>query len=211
MKIRFWGVSLVVLAGLLSACDKKSDSNESVNAATPQSFPAPGINFYSDANYTNVDIDDSIYFGNRNAVLYYLGGSFAGRNPNTECNQFMRAGRNGPPPIAFSRMGGFENRWRAAGTRRYGRVNSRRGDTLGHVQQWKLRDGKNLTQLAGGCYVICLIDKNRRHDAMGIFFEANAQMQTHVSVNMSFQNHQAQFSQTYFGQQFKPAARGEIR
>lgn len=213
MKLRLWGVGALALTALLTACNKSSDSNADTSAAvTPQTYPAPGLTFYSDGNYTNVDIDDSIYFGNRNAVLYYLGTtSFAGRDANNECNQFMRAGRNAPVPVAFSRMGGFENRWRAAGTRRYGRVNSRRGDTLGHVQTWKMRNGKALTQLQGGCYVVCLMDRSRRHDAMGMFFEANSQMQTHVAFNMSFSNYRANFSAAYFGSQYKTAGRGVIR
>lgn len=214
MKFQVWGASLIALAAVLGGCNKSSSSSDDQNgsAVTPQTYPAPGLTFYSDANYTNVDIDDSIHFGNRVAVLYYLGvNGFQGRNATTECNQFMRAGRNAPVPMAYSQLGGFENRWRAAGTRRYGRVNSRRGDTLGRVQSWKLRNGQNLTQLQGGYYVVCLMDRQRRHEAMGLFFEANAQMQTQVSFNMSFSNYRASFSGAYYGPQFQPAGRGVIR
>lgn len=214
MKLGLMGAGLIALAAVMSGCNKSSNNSEEPagSAVTPQTFPAPGLTFYSDGNYTNVDIDDSIHFGNRTAVLYYMGNvGFAGRNATNECNQFMRAGRNAPMPVAYSRMGGYENRWRAAGTRRYGRVNSRRGDSLGQVQTWKLRNGQNLTQLQGGCYVVCLMDRNRRHDAMGMFFEANAQMQTQVSFNMSFSNYQAQFSGAYYGPKFQTHARGAIR
>jgi hypothetical protein len=206
MSRRILGAGLLVITAMLSACNKSSNESKSNagNGVTPQTYPAPGLTFYADSNYTNVDIDDSIYFGNRNAVMYYMGTQgFGGRNATNECNQFLRAGRNGPVPLAYSRMGGFENRWRAAGTRRYGRVNSRRGDSLGQVQSWKLRDGSALQSLNGGSYVVCLVDRNRQHEAMGMFFEANAQMQTQVSFNMSFQNYGAQFSGPYYQKGFQ--------
>lgn len=214
MKFQFWGAGLIVLAAVMGGCNKSSSDSDAPkeSAVTPQTYPAPGLTFYSDANYTNVDIDDSIHFGNRVAVLYYLGGSgFQGRNATTECNQFQRAGRNAPPPLASSQLGGFENRWRTAGTRRYGRVNSRRGETLGNVQSWKLHNGQNLTQLQGGFYVVCLMDRRRRHDSMGIFFEANAQMQAQVAFNMSFSNYQASFSGAYYGPKYQPMGRGVVR
>lgn len=213
MKLQLMGATLLALAALMSGCNKSSSNSEgNGNGVTPQTYPAPGLTFYSDGNYTNVDIDDSIHFGNRTAVLYFMGNaSFAGRNASQECTQFMRAGRNAPMPIAFSRMGGYENRWRGAGTRRYGRVNSRRGDSLGQVQKWQMRNGQLLTHLQGGNYVVCLMDRNRKHDAMGMFFECNANMQSQVSFNMSFSNYQAQFSGAYYGPRFQAHGRGVIR
>lgn len=208
MKFRLMGVGLLAVAALLSACDKKSSDNKASEpgpAQTPQTYPAPGLTFYSQDVYKNVPTDRSYYFGGRTAYLYYLGAvPFNGRNAVVDCTEVMRAGNNGMPPLASSSLGGFQNRWKARRTQRYNQVHAARGDRFAQVQKWYTQEGNQpLTQLYAGSYLVCLLDRNGTHDGMGFYFEANAQMTPNVNVNMGFQDYQVQFSQCYFGSEFQ--------
>lgn len=191
----------------LSACQKNSSSSESgTTATTPQSYQTPGITFYSDSAYNNVDVEDTYYFGHRTAYLYYVGVMSNARHQegSLECAELKTLGTAAPQAMAASTIGGYQNAWSKAEGRRYGRLQTSQGGVMGSLSSWQTRDGKPLNQLMAGTYLVCL--KSRSHgvsEAMGFFFEVGPQTNGTLSLNLSVTDYRVHFSPVYQGRTFR--------
>lgn len=203
MSPKYIGVAIFALGAVLSGC-KNSNRGMNENAGTPQTFPAPGINFFSEGSYNGADVDGSVYFGNRQAMLYYYGSVGIGSmNPNSECQSINKRGNSQYLAVASADLGGYSNYWKAPGTRRYSSFTAQSGDAMAQVSGWHNNQGQPFQTVRGGLHLVCLMGNSANAIPMGMFFDANPSMTRTVNVNVQFQNLSVNFSQAYFGNQFQ--------
>ena len=214
LKSKYMGSVLaagLLTAGLLLAgCSEsgKSGGNADETAGTPQNYPAPGINFFSDEIIDRA-IDDSYFFGDRTAYLFDYRGSSVNRATADEICRDKVVDQN----FAFWSRGyakiSGSSHWRRSG-RRDGHLSARRGDRMAHVMRWKDRQGGgDLVSISGGLHLICFVSDRSNVSPVGMFFDAGRQ--SSLNVNMQFGNQGMRFSQPYYGNYKAGAGMGVVR